>query len=80
VVRERAAGFFMAAFLVHELTVGAMNPQRMEIHLQILDNRFTLAVEVVRNSSSLSDAEAGLVNGSLLDDFQNRLTSSKKEL
>jgi hypothetical protein len=45
-----------------------------------LDNRFALVVEVVRNSSSLSDAEAGLVNGSLLDDFQNRLTSSKKEL
>jgi hypothetical protein len=30
--------------------------------------------------SSLSDAEAGLVNGSLLDDFQNHFTSSKKEL
>jgi hypothetical protein len=30
--------------------------------------------------SSLSDAEAGLVNASLFDDFQNSLTSSKKEL
>jgi hypothetical protein len=43
-------------------------------------NSASLVVEVVWFSSSLSDAEAGLVNGSLLDDFQNRLTSSKKEL
>jgi hypothetical protein len=70
----------MAAFLEHGLAVGAMNPQTNGNTSVNIDEPLALVVEVVRNSSSLSDTEAGLVNGSPSNDFQNRLTSSKKEL
>jgi len=46
----------------------------------MLNNIVALASEIVRNSNSLSDAEAGPINGRQFDDFQNCLTSSKKEL
>jgi hypothetical protein len=70
----------MAAFLEYGLAVGAMNPQTNGNTSVNIDEPLALVVEVVRNSSSLSDVEAGLVSGSLSNDFQNRLTSSKKEL
>jgi hypothetical protein len=57
-----------------------MNPQTNGNTSVNIDEPLALVVEVVRNSSSLSDVEAGLVSGSLSNDFQNRLTSSKKEL
>jgi len=57
-----------------------MQPQSIEIIHIIWDFSVILASEVGTEIAPLPDADAGLINGSLFDDFQNHLTSSKKEL
>ena len=56
------------------------SPKQLKLYIQIRDLDAIIASEVGTEIARFLMQEAGLINGSLFDDFQNGLTSSKKEL